>query len=66
MQMTMDELKKKLMQIFIIHQNDPEAAHWEADKVVLEYINDPNLTNQYMRIGYGDVGDIDPRTAEDS
>ncbi|MFA5385737.1 MAG: hypothetical protein WC364_13970 [Eubacteriales bacterium] len=46
--MTKDELLKKLTECQ--SNGDPEVAHDEADKALLEYINDKKITEAYEKI----------------
>ena len=46
--MTIDELIVKLEEL--INCDDPEAAHMEADELLLEYINDKKVTEAFNSI----------------
>jgi hypothetical protein len=45
--MTIDELKAKLMEAIEKYKGDTETLHGEADELLLEYINDTEVTALY-------------------
>ncbi len=48
--MTKLELIGKLRTIRILHEDNPEMAHIEADKVILQYIDDDDITHEYDEV----------------
>ncbi len=48
--MTKEELINKLNQLSIDSKSDEEIAHCSADEVLLEFINDPEVTKAFKSI----------------
>jgi hypothetical protein len=46
--MTKDELLKKLRELQTV--GDPEIAHGPADQLLLDYIADPEISEEYGKI----------------
>lgn len=46
--MTKDELINKLYAVRELH--DQESEHWEADALLLQFINDPDIRKAYENI----------------
>ena len=47
--MTKKELKEKLDELYHL-PNDEEEAHILADRALLDFINDPEVTKKFLRI----------------
>jgi hypothetical protein len=48
--MTKEELIEKLREIRAAHVGASEEGHYEADALLVEYINDPDITEAYNAI----------------
>jgi hypothetical protein len=48
--MTIDELVEKLNKVKDELGHDPEQSHWEADKLLLAYINNEDATQAYNTV----------------
>ncbi len=48
--MSKTELLQKLRDLSVLGESDPETAHGEADRCLVGYINDPEVTAAFARI----------------
>ncbi len=48
--MTKSELIEKLKSLAELSEHDEERAHGEADEVLLQYINDPDVSEAFEKI----------------
>jgi hypothetical protein len=49
--MTKEELLEKLEQCAELDKRDPEAAHSDADELLIDYIDDPEIKEAYESFG---------------
>jgi hypothetical protein len=47
---TRDELLTELRRCEVFSEDDEEVAHWDADKALLKFINDPEITEAFEAI----------------
>jgi hypothetical protein len=48
--LTRNEARERLREYYFISQHDPETAHICADEVLLELIDDPQISDMYRSI----------------
>lgn len=48
--MTLEELRERLLALYLSHRSDPESCHAKSDDLLLEYINDDEV-NRIWSLG---------------
>ncbi len=48
--MTKNELIAKLIELINLNDDNPESNHYAADRLLLKFINDPDVTTTFDRI----------------
>ena len=48
--MTKDELVAEMQRIILANRVDPEASHAEVDDLLVQYINDPEVTELFDKM----------------